>query len=228
VRLRDRPGSLAAVATRLAAHGVDVLGLEVLGREAGLAIDDLLLAGPGLDAALAELGAEVEVLGQRTDVDLVDPGLAMARACASLASARSEPDAFRRLVAAALGLVVAEAGFVCVRGGDGVLRPAASTVAGLPALDEAQNSLLGSALWSGESLSADGRAPWAPEEYRRLLPPGTVAAVPGRSEPSLVLVLVREDEAPFAAAELARLAALVEVATGMLALHGGRRPGPAR
>ncbi len=228
MRLRDRPGSLAAVATRLAAHGVDVLGLEVLGREAGLAIDDLLLAGPGLDAALAELGAEVEVLGQRTDVDLVDPGLAMARACASLASARSEPDAFRRLVAAALGLVFAEAGFVCVRGGDGVLRPAASTVAGLPALDEAQNSLLGSALWSGESLSADGRAPWAPEEYRRLLPPGTVAAVPGRSEPSLVLVLVREDEAPFAAAELARLAALVEVATGMLALHGGRRPGPAR
>jgi hypothetical protein len=231
VRLRDRPGSLAAVATRLAAHGVDVLGLEVLGREAGLAIDDLLLMGRGLDAALAELAPEIELLGQRADVDLVDPGLAMAAACSALASARNELEAYRQLVTAALGLVFAEAGFVSVSHGNGVLRPMASTVADLPAIDDEQNSLLRSALWSGDPLTADGRVPWAPARYRELLPAGTVAVIPGGGEAPLVLTLIREDDAPFVAAELARLAALVEVAVGMLGLHTAvarRRPGAER
>jgi hypothetical protein len=191
----------------------------VLGREAGLAIDDLLLAGRGLDAALAELPPEIELLGQRADVDLVDPGLAMAAACSALASTRNELEAYRELVAAALGLVFAEAGFVSVSHGNGILRPMASTVADLPALDGEQSSLLGSALWSGEPLTADGRVPWAPERYRELLPVGTVAAIPGGVGSSIVLTLIREDDAPFVAAELERLAALVGVAVGMLGLH---------
>ena len=39
LRVRDRPGSLAVVTGHLAAHGVDVLSLEVLTRESGFAID---------------------------------------------------------------------------------------------------------------------------------------------------------------------------------------------
>jgi hypothetical protein len=220
LRLRDRPGSLAAITSRLAAHGVDVLRLEVLGREGGFAIDDLLVSGAGLLEALAEFGSEVEVLALRPGADLRDPGLAMAEACCSLTAAANERETYRQLLGASLGLVFAEAGFICARQGFGVLRPMASTVPGLPALDDQHPSLLRSALSSGECLTADGRVPWVAESYRDLLPRGTVAVVPGGAAAFVVLALVRDDTAPFVAAELDRLAALVEVAIGTLALHG--------
>ena len=227
LRLRDRPGSLAGVAGHFAASGVDVLRLEVLGRRDGFAIDDFLVSGPGLDGALAGLGAHATVLARRPGVDLRDPGLAMAAACAAVTAAGSGREAHRSLVHAALGLVFAEAGLLCLRQDDGLLRVVASTHPGVPLLvDGSAASLLASALFSGECLTADGRAPWAPPGYRDLLPAGAVAAVPGGSPPSLVLVLLREDPAPFVAAELDRLAALVRVAIGTLQLHDAARPGP--
>jgi hypothetical protein len=219
LRLRDRPGSLAAVAGHFSAHGVNVLRLEVLGREGGWAVDDFLVSGAGLGAALAELGPDVAVLADRPGVDLEDPALAMARACASVTAAASAREAYRQLVGAALELVFAEAGFVCVREGHGFLRPLAATDAELPVLEDEPTSLLRSALFSGECLTADGRTPWAPQSFRERLPGGSVAAVPGGLPPSLVLTLVRADDAPFVSAELDRLAALVRVATGTLQLH---------
>ncbi len=124
---------------------------------------------------------------------------------------------------AALELVFAEAGLLCIRHDDGSLRVAASTEPELPALlDGSAASLLASALFSGEPLTADGRAPWAPPGYRDVLPTGAVAAVPGGSPPFLVLVLLRDDPAPFVAAELERLAALARVAIGTLQLHDAR------
>lgn len=219
LRLRDRPGSLAAVTSSLARHGVDVLRLDVLGREGGFAIDDMLLAGPDLGAALGELGPGVTVLADRPGIDLLDPGLAMAVACRSLTAAGNDRETYRQLLAAAIGLVFAEAGFICARQGYGVLRPMASTVGGLPALDDQHASLVLSALSSGECLTADGRVPWVPMSYRELLPSGSVAVVPGGPEPFFALALIREDDAPFVPTELLRLAALAEVAVGTLLLH---------
>jgi hypothetical protein len=228
LRLRDRPGSLAAIAGHFAAHGVNVLRLEVLGREGGWAVDDFLVSGAGLPAALAELETDVTLLANRANVDLLDPGLAMAGACASVTAAVSAREAYRRLVGAALELVFAEAGLVCVREAHGFLRPVAATSAGLPVHDEAPTSLLRSAFFSGECLTADGRVPWAPEAYRDRLPSGAVAAIPGGAPPFLVLALVRADETPFVSAELDRLAALVRVAVGTLQLHGTTRSTPKR
>jgi hypothetical protein len=219
LRLRDRPGSLAAIARHLADHKVNVLRLEVLGREGGWAVDDFLVSGAGLTAALAELDPEVSVLANRPNVDLLDPGLAMANACATVTAAVSAREAYRQLVGAAVELVFAEAGFVCVREGHGFLRPLASTVAGLPVLDDGATSLLRSAFFSGECLTADGRVPWAPDAFREPLPAGAVAAVPGGVPPFMVLALVRSDDTPFVAAELDRLSALVRVASGTLQLH---------
>jgi ACT domain len=219
LRLRDRPGALAAITERFAEHGVDVLGLEVLGREAGWAIDDFQVSGPGLFAALDGLGPEVSVLAFRRGVDLLDPALSMAAACEAVTTAGHERETYARLLASALGLVFAEAGFVCIREGYGFLRPVAATVTDLPALDETEASLVCSALFSGECLAADGRVPWAPQSYRSVLPTGAVAAIPGGTAGYLVLALIREDVTPFVSAELQRLAALVRVAVGTLALH---------
>lgn len=217
LRVRDRPGSLARVAERLAAHGVDILRIEVLERDGGYAIDDLLVAGDGLADALHDLRGEAAVLVSRDNVDLPDPALAMAAACTEVARARSPRDAERRLLAASLRLVFADAGFVCVRNPGGWLWPAASTVAGLPVADAP--SLLHSALASGAPLGTDARAPWAPPAFRAALPEGTVLVVPGRDAEGPVLGLVRRGVTPFAEPEPERLQALLDVARGVLATH---------
>jgi hypothetical protein len=166
----------------------------------------------------------VTVLARRPGGDLRDPGLAMAAACASVTAGRSAADAYRHLVRAALELVFAEAGFLCLRQGYGFIRPVASTAPGLPVLDDGAASLISSSLSSGECLTADGRVPWAPESYRERLPGGAVAVIPGGSPPFLCLVMLRDDLAPFVAAELDRLAALVQVAVGTLELHDAALP----
>lgn len=217
LRLLDRPGSLAAVTAHLAEHGVDVLGLEVVDRSPEAAVDDLLLSGDGLHAALVSLGPKAMVLGRRPGVDLRDPALAMAAACEAVSSARTEQDAHRQIVAAGLGLVFAEAGLLCVDRGDGVLAVAATTVPEAPAvLDGRAPSLLASALFSGEPLTAEGRIPWAPPPLQSCLPGGAVAVVPAGP---LLLALVRTDDAPFVRVELERLAALLRAALATLGLH---------
>jgi ACT domain len=210
LRLPDRPGSLAAVASHLADHGVDVLRLEVVDRGSGGAVDDLLLAGSGLEPALASLGSRALVLGRRAGVELGDPGLEMAAACEAVASARTAPAAYGQLVRAALGLVFAEAGLVFADREPGLLAVVASSVPGIPVAVESEgNSLVASALFSRQNLTADGRIPWAPATVRERLPGGSVAVVPGGG---LALALVREDHAPFVVVELDRLSALLRVA----------------
>jgi hypothetical protein len=217
LRLPDRPGCLAAVTAHLADHGVDVLGLEVVDHSPDAAVDDLLLSGAGLDAALSSLGSKAMVLGRRSGIDLRDPALAMASACEGVSSAPNATEAHRQIVRAALGLVFAEAGALCIRREGGLLAVAASTVAEMPAAIESRSaSLIESAFSSGECLTADGRIPWAPLGLRECLPAGSVAVVPAGS---LALVLVREDHAPFVRVELDRLAALMRVAAATLHLH---------
>jgi hypothetical protein len=216
------------VASHFAAYGVDVVRLEVLGRDHGWAVDDFLVRGADLPTALRALGEDASVLADRPHVDLPDPALAMAAACAAVTAAANSREAYRQLVQAALGLVFAEAGFVCVPEPHGFLRPLASTDPSLPPIEDGGVSLLRSALASGECLTADGRAPWAPEAYRERLPRGTVAAIPGGDAGSFVLTLVRSDDAPFVSAELERLAALVDVAVGTLRLHDTSVPAARR
>ncbi len=217
LRLPDRPGSLAALTAHLADHEVDVLALEVVDHSPDAAVDDLLLSGARLDTALASLGAKAMVLGRRAGIDLRDPALAMAAACEGVSSAPNPAEAHRQIVHAALGLVFAEAGVLCIRREGGLLAIAASTVAEMPAAVESQQaSLIESACASGEALTADGRIPWAAPSLRDCLPAGSVAVVPAGS---LALALVREDHAPFVHVELERLAALMRVAAATLNLH---------
>jgi hypothetical protein len=67
----DRPGALGAVATRIGAAGGDVVGIEILERGAGRAIDELVVELP--DAALVDrLVAELSTL-EGVDVEFVAP-----------------------------------------------------------------------------------------------------------------------------------------------------------
>ena len=101
---RDRAATSPSTAS-------NVLRLEVLGREGGWAVDDFLVSGAGLPAALAELEPDVAVLANRGRTSTCSiPGLAMANACATVTAAVSAREAYRQLVGAAIELVFAEAG----------------------------------------------------------------------------------------------------------------------
>ena len=102
---------------------------------------------------------------------------------------------------------------------------------GLPvAVDGSGTSLLASALFCGEPLTADGRIPWAPAA----LPRAPARAARSRSCPAARRRRSRSrssarDHAPFVAAELDRLAALMRVAAGdAAAARDDRRPEPRR
>lgn len=68
VWLPDRPGALAAVAGRLSALKGDVLGLEIVERQGGVAIDELVVAIPA-DVTVDLIANEV---GQVDDVEIED------------------------------------------------------------------------------------------------------------------------------------------------------------
>ena len=79
--LPDRPGALGAVASRFGALKGDVIGLEIIERGAGLAIDELVVSLPcevSVDLVIRELSAEenVEVEDMRPlDSSTYDPQL---------------------------------------------------------------------------------------------------------------------------------------------------------
>lgn len=220
VSLQDRPGGLALVSGRLADYGVDILRLEVVERREGVAVDDLLVCGGDLDAALASLAAEVEVVAFRERADLPDPGLTMAAACESVTTARGVGDVRRRLLNAALELVLADAGVVLRDAGHGWLRPVASSVAKLPPIDPCDPAVAREVVETGEAVTGSGLDEWAPGAYRDALPHGSLLVVAGGSPPYFALAVLRRQAAPFVESEIERLRALVRVTGGVLAAHG--------
>jgi len=184
----DRPGGLAVFARCMAACGVDILSIEILGHEGPKAVADVLVHGGDLDRALRALDEDLDLLGRRSHGDLPDPALAMAEAC-GLVFADGTPAA---LLEAAMRLVGADAGAVYVVV-NGALTEGAQTTAGL-------ESLAQQALASGDPALAEPAA-------------GSSMALVVGDGPHLVLAVARDQTFPFQAAEVDRLRAL-----GLLAL----------
>jgi hypothetical protein len=187
----DRPGGLAVFARCMAACGVDILSIEILGHEGAHAVADVLVHGGDLDRALRALDEDLDLLGRRTHGDLPDPALAMADACALVYAGRNAEsllDAAMRLVGADLGAVY--------RVEDGALVSAAETTGGLESL--AQQSLASGAAAFDEPAA------------------GSSMAMPLGDGPQLVLAVARNQTFPFQAAEVDRLDALGRLALPVL------------
>jgi hypothetical protein len=95
VWLPDRPGALGAVASRIGAVGGDVVGIDIVERGAGLAVDDLVVELPSaelLDLLVSEVrqvdGVDVEDLRPVTEA-LRDPRLDALETAAVLVGATS-------------------------------------------------------------------------------------------------------------------------------------------
>lgn len=220
--LPDRPGGLALVASRFAAHDVNILRVEVVAGGDGAAVDDLLVVGGDLDLALDGLRGEVEILGVREHAQLPDPGIAMAEALAAVSGAASLGTARHALLDAALELVGADSGVVLRDAGHGWLRPVAATAESLPPIREDQPCLARNALARARAETATAQEPWAPAAYILALGMGRVLIVPAGLPPFLALALVRHDAFPFVEAEVERVRALLRVAVGVLGALGER------
>jgi hypothetical protein len=212
--LPDRPGGLATVARCLAACGVDILSVEVVGHQDGEAIDDVLVTGGDLERALRALGGEVRLLGRRAGAELPDPALSMAEACGRVLAATTMEEARSALVAAVLRLCSADAGVLHELGESGRLAVVAASVPRLPEIAPDDPSLARRALRQGLPQLARGEDAWAPPAYRDALAGRTVLALPVGAGSALVLVVVRHDDLPFVDVEIERLGALVRTVLG--------------
>jgi hypothetical protein len=104
VWLPDRPGALGQVASRIGALRGDVVGIEILERGGGRAIDELLVALPDPDV----LGLLVDEIGEVDGVDVEDvrplaegrhdPGIAALDLAASLVATRDREALLHQLV----------------------------------------------------------------------------------------------------------------------------------
>ena len=218
--LPDRPGGLALVASRFAAHDVNILRVEVVDGGDGAAVDDLLVVGGNLALALAELEEDVEILGLREHAELPDPGIAMASALAAVSGAASLGAARHALLAAALELVGADSGVLLRDAGHGWLRPVAATAESLPPIRADEPCLARTVLSRSRAETGSPQEPWAPAVYTLALGMGRVLVVPAGVPPFLALAVVRHDAFPFVEAEVERVRALLRVAVGILGALG--------
>jgi hypothetical protein len=127
VWLPDRPGALGAVASRVGAVGGDVVGIDILERGGGRAIDELAveLPDPGLvDLLIREMqqvdGVDVEDL-RPADEAVHDPRLDALETAAILVGASSVDAVLRSLCAHAIRTIGAAWGAVVAMAGDGVV-----------------------------------------------------------------------------------------------------------
>ena len=102
VRVPDRPGALGLVASRIGALKGDIVGIEVLDRDGGVALDELAVVLPSADLITALRHEIEEVDGVTTEaVDVVDalpePRLDALRAATTLCRASSTDQLFEVL-----------------------------------------------------------------------------------------------------------------------------------
>jgi hypothetical protein len=114
VWLPDRPGALGAVASRIGAVRGDVVGIEILERGAGKAIDELVVSlptGTSVDLLLAEIsqvdGVDVEDIRAIADADH-DPLLDALETAAQLVASTSALEVLDQLCIHAARTIGAE------------------------------------------------------------------------------------------------------------------------
>ncbi|MEX0767496.1 MAG: ACT domain-containing protein [Microthrixaceae bacterium] len=114
VWIPDRPGALGAVATRIGAVRADVIGIDIIERGAGRAVDDLVIELPDgqlVDLLLAEIaqveGVDVEDI-RELDGPPSDPAIKALVAARDIRDAGNSSAAMTALVRGAQDLIGAD------------------------------------------------------------------------------------------------------------------------
>ncbi len=114
VWIPDRPGALGSVASRIGSVRADVIGIDIIERGAGRAIDDLVIELPDpqlVDLLLAEIaqvdGVDVEDI-RELDGPLLDPAIHALRVAGAMQRCSSSVEALISLVQGAKALIGAD------------------------------------------------------------------------------------------------------------------------
>jgi hypothetical protein len=204
VQLPDIPGALGAVATALGGIGADILSVDVVERNGGTAIDDLVVELPkgrlpDVLITAAESVADVEVDAVRPYAGVLDTH----RELELVEEVAAQPDEGMRIFTEGVPKIV-RAGWAMVVSGDGgstkvlaasTAAPEARTVE-YPWLPLARATVL------------DGEEDWVPPTWQEL---GTELAATPLGKPERVLLIGRPGGPMFRAAEVARLAHLAGI-----------------
>ncbi len=211
VQLADRPGSLGSLAVALGSVGVDILSLDVVEREVGYAVDDLVVELPSggmpdavITAAEALSGIRVQSIRPHTGLLEANRELEL---IAHVAAGQGRGAKMQILVDEA-PRVLRVAWTSIVTQTDGPLQRVAGSAA-------APETLCQTVPWLPlEAATAlDGTADWVPQLWRDL--DTALAAAPlGSSDTALVLGRVGGPE--FLPSEIARLGYLSGIVTSLL------------
>ena len=205
VVLPDRPGMLGAVATALGEAGADIVGLELVERGPGGAVDDLLVTLPPgrmadvlITSAQSVPGVAVESLRPYFGADDLRRDLELVEVIAA-----APGDGLRLLVEHAAGVFRAGWAAVVEADGDGLATLYASS--GAP--DTA--SLAGGWLPLPRPRRVDAREDWVPERWETL---GIELAAAPVGRPDRVVLLGRPGGPRFRDSEVLRLGHLAGIA----------------
>jgi hypothetical protein len=217
VLLPDRPGMLGAVATALGAAGADILGVDVVERSAGVAVDDLIVELPPGKLADSLVSAAVSVPG--VTVESIQRYYAVAgeahRELELLDALAAAPDRAVELLVSGVPRIFRAGWAVVVRYDErGPLVEAASPAA--PDLGDVDLPFL--PLTRANVL--DPTARWVPPDWGAL---GTELAAAPLGDPDRAVLVGRPGGPAWRPAELLRLAHLAGIAVTVSARDAPQR-----
>ena len=222
IQMPDRPGALSTISAALAAHGVDIVRLDVVSHEGSLVVDDLLLGAANPEDIGAAIGSFYPEVTVRTFESLVgDPALEVGNSLGRVAAAGSVDGARAEAIAGAARIGRAEGAVLLRVREDGGFTVVAGS-ATVPAI-RANEAFAGRWVLERRAAAAfpvaDG---WAPAEFQHALTPAWVALAPAGALD--LMVTSRHLNIPYYAGELERLASFAEAAGTILAALGDRQP----
>jgi len=220
IQMPDRPGALSAISTALAAHGVDIVRLDVVSHEGSTVVDDLLLSAASKEDIGAAIGGFYpEVIVRTFDEIAGDPALEMGAGLGHVAASVSIENARAAALTGSCRIARGDDA-VLLRATESVgLNPVASTCA-VPEIG-ASETFAGRWVLERRAAAAfpvaDG---WAPQPFQHAIGAAWVAIAPAGAFD--LMLVTRKLNIPFYAGELERLAAFAEAAGAIMATLGDR------
>ena len=213
IRMRDRPGALSQICTALAAHGVDIIHLDVVSAHDGEVVDDLALSGkePG-DIARAVRGFLPDVVVSPLPGGTTEPVFEFGSALLRLAAISDQEAALTEFATGAGQFVRANQSlFLRIKHGSNRIF---SSLAGIPEIEATEPCAARVIFSPATVVTFSGASDWAPAPFRAPLGAEHIALAPVGTLG--VVVLARQGDIPFTQGELRRLGLYTKAATALM------------
>lgn len=213
IRMRNRPGALSQICTALAAHGVDIIHLDVVSTHDGFVVDDIALEGKNAgDIARAVRSFLPDVHVSPLPCGATEPVSEFGEALVRIGACETE-DAVLACLAEGAGLFLRahRSLFLRMKPGSGRLQ---SSLAGIPEIEPGEPCAVRAVFSPPVVATFAGGDDWAPAAVRTTLSADHVAVAPVGS--AGVVLLARQGDIAFTPGELRRLGLFTRAAVALI------------